>query len=75
MKSLYQSLIDAGIPIASHESDLYFPVQAQTVAILDQFESEQRCVTRFRDQVTGEIWFDVPFAYLPYWEAHCPQPA
>jgi hypothetical protein len=66
---LYQALIDAKIEVSNHESDLYFPVTAQTTAILLQFPLHFNNATRFHDQRTGVLCYDVPFAYDPFWEA------
>ena len=67
-ESLYAELKQAGVPIANHESDLYFPVTAETRAILDRWP-EKATATTFLNQVEGGLWFDVPFAFIPWWEA------
>lgn len=70
---LYADLTAAGIPTASHESDLYFPDTEQACAILARYPTEQSNARRFTNQAPphkGERWLDVPFAYLPWWKAH-----
>ena len=72
MKTLYKALKDAGIETAAHESDLYFPVTPETRAILKRFPIQQWNATVFTNEAhpnIGERWFDVPFAYDPYWQA------
>jgi hypothetical protein len=66
--SLYETILAAGIQHASHESDLYLPDTVEVRAILDGFPLEKRNATRFRNQVEGGTWIDVPFAFLPFWE-------
>lgn len=65
---IYKEMQSTGVEIASHESDLYVPVTAATRAIVDRYTSRD-IVTTFTDQATGKLWFDIPFAYTPFWEA------
>lgn len=70
-KTLYQTLVDAGVEISNHESDLYFPVTKETTQILDQFPLQKGNATTFANQRppnVGQRWYDVPFAYVPWWE-------
>jgi len=69
VKTIYQQLSDALLPeeIDNHESDLYVKKCLRSTAILEEYEFWGN-VTTFRHQVTGERWYDVPFAYDPYWE-------
>lgn len=68
MKTLYAELVAAGIPVAHHESDLYFPITEQTRAILEKYPLEKGNATTFTNQVEGGRWYDVPFAFIPWWE-------
>lgn len=65
---LYTEIKAAGIECASHESDLYLPDTEQVRAILDKYPLSKANATRFKNQINGQIWIDVPFAYLPFWE-------
>lgn len=67
-ESLYAALVAAGIPIGSHESDIYFPVTEETKAILKRFPLQKANAEVFKNQVEGGLWYDVPFAYLPFWD-------
>jgi hypothetical protein len=70
--SLYQRLIDAGVPVDHHESDLYFPVTDATVAICKSAMANGELHSRpavFKHQVSGRQWFDAAFMYTPFWEA------
>lgn len=63
---IYTELKDTGIPLFNHESDLYVPVTDVTRAIVDRYEFKANVKT-FRDQVSGGLMFDIPFAYMPFW--------
>lgn len=63
---LYNAIKQAGIEHDSHESDLYIPVSRETRSILETYPHRANIQT-FRSQIDGKLWFDVPFAYLPFW--------
>lgn len=63
----YGKVVELGIKHDHHESDLYVPVNAQTKTMMNDYEYA-RLVTTFKDQVTGNLWYDIPFAYTPWWE-------
>lgn len=67
--SLFHYVLTAGIPYASHETDLYIPANDRTRKILAEFPTCDANKTTFENQVEGGTWFDVPFAYLPAWWA------
>lgn len=62
--SLYEELLAAGIPLDSHESDLYALVTSDSRVIVAR--SEHGCST-FISNIDGKLWFDLPFAYDPWW--------
>jgi hypothetical protein len=75
--SIYQQLVAAGVEIDHHESDLYCPVNEVTKAIVEegQYRSGdygdyllKRAVSTFNSQIDGTLWYDIPFAYDPFWE-------
>jgi len=66
--TLYAELVKQGITVHSHYSNLYFKVTEQTTAILKAFPQDKGITTTFINQVEGGLWYDTPFAYLPYWE-------
>jgi hypothetical protein len=68
--SIYSDMVAAGVPIDSHESDLYVPVNETTRAIVDGYQFHASVQT-FRHATTGAMWFDIPFAYTPFWEKRC----
>jgi hypothetical protein len=69
---LYQTVVAKGIRHDSHASDLYLPVNKETTAIIADYEYKAN-VTTFLSNIPDEVgirrmWYDIPFAYLPYWE-------
>ncbi len=65
-ESLYQECLRRGIPTANHASDLYIPVNATTTRLVAE---HGKSVTTFVNQVEGGLWYDVAFAFDPFWEA------
>ena len=66
MKTLYQQANEAGIEHDSHCSDLYLPVTNETKAMIAEYEFKDN-VTTFRSEIDGTRWYDVPFAFDPFW--------
>ena len=64
---LYNELAKTGCKMDSHESDLYVEGTAQASAILRQ-SKEWPTVKVFVSAIDGRDWYDVPFAYAPWWE-------
>ena len=70
-KTLFEEIRERRIPYASHESDLYIPMTPETPALMDQpqFAMQRSSRTAFHNPMTWNLWWDVPFAYDPWWEA------
>jgi hypothetical protein len=69
---LYAEIVKAGIPMTNHESDLYFRKTEESTAILERFPLQHGNATCFVNQADphkGETWYDVPFAFTPFWQA------
>lgn len=69
--TLYEEIKSAGIEIDSHESDLYVPDSPAVREILDRYPLSKSNARRFanrRPPNIGQIWIDIPFAYLPFWD-------
>jgi hypothetical protein len=64
--SLFSIIQSRNIPFASHCSDLYVPVTKETTKILKDHPMGINATT-FTNQVEGGLWYDVPFAYDPFW--------
>jgi hypothetical protein len=50
----------------NHASDLYIPVNEITQAILDRHPERPRTI--FTHEIDGTQWFDVTFAFEPWWD-------
>lgn len=61
-----RELMDAS-EIDHYRADLYLKVTPVSVALVGRYPYKGN-VTTFRDQIDGEQWFDIPFAYAPAWE-------
>ena len=64
--SLDTDLVTAGVPLDHHESDLYALVCPAATRILNA--TGRAHITRFRSAIDGRMWYDVSFAYAPFWE-------
>jgi hypothetical protein len=70
MSSVYEECLTAGVEISHHYSDLYVPVTEKTTKILESHNIlGTSLVSLFMHQQHNEPWYDIAFAYLPYWQA------
>jgi hypothetical protein len=65
--SIYEKLKAANIPIDNHESDLYALKTPESKSIIDQYEFKENVKT-FISQIDKHEWYDIPFAYDPFWQ-------
>jgi hypothetical protein len=65
--TIYEELQQAGIPLNSHESDLYAKVTPESRALIAYYDFKTN-VRIFTNQQDGTPWYDIPFAYDPFWE-------
>jgi len=56
--------------IDHHESDLYLKVNGKSQKLIASYKYKMNVVT-FLDQITKTLWYDVAFAYTPWWEEKC----
>ena len=63
--SLYAECVARGIHFSNHESDLYIPVTPETRELCKHFGHQPQV---FTNQVEGGSWYDVPFAFVPWWD-------
>lgn len=71
-KTLFEEIRERRIPYSHYESDLYIPITPETRALMDDPMFETHRVNRkaFNNRrLGGALWWDVPFAYDPWWEA------
>lgn len=66
-KTIYQQVIEQGIEHDSHQSDLYIPVNGITYDLVTDYEHSCN-VTKFISQKDGQPWYEIPFAYDPWWQ-------
>ena len=50
--------------IAHWQSDLFLCKNAISIALISQFD-QRACVREVVDDVDGDVWFEIFFAYLP----------
>ena len=67
---LYDALVATGYPMDNHESDLYVLAHPETTPIVKQYEYFTSNVRVFRSQLDGRMWYEIPFAYMPFWTRH-----
>ena len=64
---LFAEVQRLGIEHSNHESSLCLPVTDETRALIARYDS-RRNVSYFSDPMTGKFRYDIPFAYMPWWE-------
>jgi hypothetical protein len=67
MSTIYDEMIAAGVPCENHYSDLYVPVTDATRGILAKYPEAN--VTVFSSSIDGKLWYDIAFAYAPFWQS------
>lgn len=51
-------------------SDLYLKVCPESTKLIKQYDFSH-LVTRFKSQIDGELWYEIPFGNTDWWERHC----
>lgn len=64
ISEIYQklSVVLPSNDMGHHYSDLYCRVTHDSMDIVHRYEY-RRQVTTFTDQITGALWYEIPFAY------------
>jgi len=67
---VYDELKKMNCRIESHFSDLYTPRNDVSIKIVMLYNkiSNLSPATIFKSNVDGTLWYDIPFAYYPYWD-------
>ncbi len=60
-------MINLGVQIAHHESDLYVPITPETTKLVNKYEFKNN-VNLFVCNIDRKPWYDIPFAYSPFWD-------
>lgn len=71
MNTVYENLMDVmnENEIGNHYSDLYVLKNDKSIPIVEAYRKEfPVSVSTFKSQIDNRIWYDISFAYLPYWE-------
>lgn len=56
-----------GIPMDSHESDLYLQDSPQTRQLIKEHDTNHTA-TRFQSAIPDDhLWWDIPFGFDPFW--------
>ena len=65
---IYQKAVESmqSNEIDHHQSDLYLKVTPISEELVKNFEFKNN-VKRFYSRVDNSSWFDIPFAYTPFW--------
>lgn len=74
MKNIYKTAV-ATLPakdIDHHESDLYIRKTPAADLIIEEYEYKN-IVSVFRDAIENVLWYEIPFAYDPFWERRVKQ--
>jgi hypothetical protein len=66
MKTIYEQMVEAGVKLSNHYSDLYAEVTETSTKIINGYEFKGN-VSMFFNQVEKKMWYDIPFAYDLYW--------
>jgi len=70
-KSLYQKLVETGVEIDFHESDLYVENTTETQKIIGQHRLKNdgypQNIQHFNG-TDGKRYIEIPFGYEPFWE-------
>ena len=66
--TIYAELKAANVPMGSNASDLYCPVTPVSQAIIDRYAFKKSVKTFKGTKPAGSLWFDIPFAFDPFWE-------
>ena len=68
--ALYRDLLNAGVPLDHHESDLCAALTPQSRAILAKYPDQPKeyFTVQAGHPNTGQPWCYLSFAYAPFWE-------
>lgn len=69
MTSIYSQAVNAlpASDIDHHESDLYIRKTPTSEKLIAQYPY-QNIVNTFRCAIEHDVWYEIPFAYDPFWE-------
>ena len=65
--TIYQDMKNAKIKTRGHESDLYAMKTPRSTEIVGAYFFKQN-VRTFINQIDGLTWYNIPFAFDPFWD-------
>jgi hypothetical protein len=68
MKNIYDRACIQHLEIASHYSDLYLKQSPLATQLVKDYTYSAQ-VSTFLSAIDGVVWYDIPFAYTPYWDS------
>lgn len=66
MQTLFDKVVEAGLEYDNHYSDLYIKVSDKARELLHAYPFGRQ-VKSFTG-TDGEFWYEVPFAFDPFWQ-------
>ena len=66
--NIYDEAKKLGIEMGNWCSDLYLPVNEQTQKLVADYKFKKN-VTTFTSNIDKKLWYEIPFAFDPYWES------
>lgn len=69
-QTIYKQLIQAKLKTSHHESDLYTPVVPESTKIINNYDKDRLSVETFISEIDNQEWYNIPFAYDPFWEKY-----
>lgn len=65
---LYAALVEMGATMENHESDLYVRLDTSVIRLIARYKFKAQVKTFQSSIPDGGTWYDIPFAYVPYWK-------
>ena len=75
VSDIYQKAVNVLPPdyIDHYASDLYLKDTKETRQLIDELKETYACasylIDKFYSHIDKSFWFEIPFAYIPFWEA------
>lgn len=69
MKNIYKQAIKkmSEKDIDHYNSDLYLRINSISKKLIQEYNFKENVET-FVDEIDHELWYDIPFAYLPFYK-------
>ena len=67
MTDIYTSILATGAPLIGIKGSLYCKITVETALIVGEYQYKES-VRRFQSKIDGTPWYDIPYAFTPFWE-------